>query len=115
MKKTIITISIAVILTIISCEILYAIKKGRDKLWLISSVKEPMKRALLDIDNDINENRIISAKKKIKILKEEWNRFNKEPGFTSKGLGDIMVKINKINNQNEVASPNSDSDVAKPE
>ena len=71
----------------------------------MSSVKEPMRRALIDIDNDINKGSITSAKKKIKILKKEWDRFNQEQGFASKGLGDIMLKMNKINNQNEVVSP----------
>ena len=105
MKKTFLGIIIIAVLTWVMCSALHGVRTGAEGLWMISAIKEPGKMAIAEIQTDLNEGRTDLAKKKLQVLMDTWQRFDKGPGFCSgPGIGDIMVAFSRIDTNSEPAN-----------
>lgn len=96
MKKILITIAATAALTSLCWYIPTRLYRGAQELWLISSVKVPVSKALAEIDTDLQRGDTATATTKLQILQTEWERFDIEGKILGPGVGDIMVKFSHI-------------------
>ena len=95
MKRIIIAIAVAVAITSLCWSIATGMRRGVEKLWLISAVKAPGRMALDEISTDLQRGDVATATTKLQILRSEWDRFEKEDGLSGAGIGNIMVEFSR--------------------
>ena len=93
MKRIIIAIAVAAAITSLCWSIATGLRRGVEKLWLISAIKAPGRMALGEIATDLQRGDVATATVKLQILRSEWDRFEKEDGFSGAGIGNIMVEF----------------------
>ena len=109
MKRTILTILIACLVTSLCWHVAESLRRDIEGLWFMSAVKAPGRMALDSIETDLQAGRIEIAKSKVASLRKQWSVFESEAGFRGEAIGNIMVTFSKIDiasEANTVAEPN---------
>lgn len=97
MKKMILTIFVTGLLTWTALSVAHSVREGVERLWLVSAIKVPGKKAIAEIQTDMNAGRYDLAKAKLQALMDTWERFDNGPdSFSGRGIGDIMTTFSRI-------------------
>ena len=110
MRRTFITILISVLVTSLCWYVVGSLRRGVERLWLMSAVKAPGRMALEEIEADLQAGRLEVAKTKIAAFEDQWALFMSEAGFRGQGIGNIMVRFGRIDSAaetNGIAEPTS--------
>ena len=108
MKRTILTILIACLVTSLCWSVAESLRRDIEGLWFMSAVKAPGRMALDSIEADLQAGRVEIAKSKIASLRKQWSVLESEAGFRGEAIGNIMVTFPKIDiasEANTVAEP----------
>jgi hypothetical protein len=99
MRRTLITVLITALVTSLcwyGASVANGVRRGIERVWLISAVKAPGRMALDDIEADLIAGRSEAAKAKIAALRQQWAVFDSEAGFRGQAIGNIMVTFGQI-------------------
>ena len=97
MMKTFVAVITTAALTWLTFSLVHGVRTNAERLWMASAIKAPGRMAIAEIQTDLNEGRSDLAKRKVQVLMETWQRFEKGPDSCSgPGIGDIMVAFSKI-------------------
>jgi hypothetical protein len=106
MKKTPLVIVVTAVFTCAVVSFVETLRGGVERLWLVSAVKVPGSMAIVDIQKDLKDGHYVLAKAKLQAFKETWDRFNNGPdSFRGRGIGDIMVTFEKLDEKQVVNPP----------
>ena len=109
MRRTIIAIVITAAATSLVWDVATGLRKGRDKLWLMSAVTVPGRMALDEIAAETERGDYAAAKGKLEILRNLWRQFDSDNSFSSAALGNVMVEFSRLPNSATNAAPNTAS------
>jgi hypothetical protein len=105
MMKTFLTVLVTAVLTWLTFSLVYGVRIGIERLWLVSAIKVPGRMAIEEIQTEMNQGQYDLAKTNLQIFMDTWQRFNHGPdSFGGLGIGDIMVRLS-TGGANHVASP----------
>jgi hypothetical protein len=107
MKRTLLTVAITVAVMSLLFYVSSAansVRRKIDQAWLMSAVKAPVRIALDEIQTDLNAGRYDVAKLKIAAFKKQWSIFEQAKGFSSQGIGNIMVEFATLDQTNAPGS-----------
>ena len=106
MKKTLLAIIVTALLTWITFSVVYSIRSGIERLWMVSAIKVPGRMAISEIQTDMNEGRYDLARAKLQVFMDTWQRFDRGPDSCGGcGIGDIMVAFSNIDTNHAAMNP----------
>lgn len=120
MRRTFITALITALVTSLcwyGASVANGVRRGIERVWLMSAVKAPGRMALDDIEADLTAGRFETAKAKIAALRQQWAVFDSEAGFRGQAIGNIMVALGQIDSRMEAtpkAEPGGPANASQP-
>jgi hypothetical protein len=107
-KSTLVTVVVTALATSFFWYLATSLRSSLDRTWLISSVKVPGRMALDAIAEDMNKQHYVEANRKLDVLRQEWQTFDRHGVIGGTAIGNIMVEFSKLDAGATAPTPTTD-------